>query len=124
MDLREVGYDDREWINLADDRDRWRAYVRAAMNLRVPSKPVSNFEYYGMKMNANKTKTMVIERKIKKVKLRIGNEVVEQVDSFKYLGCAISSNMSCCQEVKRRIEMAKKLLVEKGVLSAYLWKNN
>ncbi|KAJ4442065.1 hypothetical protein ANN_11931 [Periplaneta americana] len=31
MDLREVGYDDRDWINLAQDRDRWRAYVRAAM---------------------------------------------------------------------------------------------
>ncbi|KAJ4442551.1 hypothetical protein ANN_04138 [Periplaneta americana] len=36
MDLREVGYDDRDWVNLAQDRDRWRAYVRAAMNLRVP----------------------------------------------------------------------------------------
>ena len=36
MDLREVGYDDRDWINLAQDRDHWRAYVRAAMNLRVP----------------------------------------------------------------------------------------
>ncbi|KAJ4442575.1 hypothetical protein ANN_04162 [Periplaneta americana] len=36
MDLREVGYDDRDWINPAQDRDRWRAYVRAAMNLRVP----------------------------------------------------------------------------------------
>ncbi|KAJ4429378.1 hypothetical protein ANN_21535 [Periplaneta americana] len=34
MDLREVGYDDRDWINLAQDRDRWRDYVRAAMNLR------------------------------------------------------------------------------------------
>ncbi|KAJ4436743.1 hypothetical protein ANN_16875 [Periplaneta americana] len=34
MNLREVGYDDRDWINLAQDRDRWRAYVRAAMNLR------------------------------------------------------------------------------------------
>ncbi|KAJ4440018.1 hypothetical protein ANN_08149 [Periplaneta americana] len=38
MDLREVGYDDRDWINLAQDRDRWRAYVRAAMNLRKPKK--------------------------------------------------------------------------------------
>ncbi|KAJ4427445.1 hypothetical protein ANN_25068 [Periplaneta americana] len=36
MDLREVGYDGRDWINLAQDRDRWRAYVRAVMNLRVP----------------------------------------------------------------------------------------
>ncbi|KAJ4433406.1 hypothetical protein ANN_15665 [Periplaneta americana] len=26
MDLREVGYDNRDWINLAQDRDRWRAY--------------------------------------------------------------------------------------------------
>ncbi|KAJ4427953.1 hypothetical protein ANN_23966 [Periplaneta americana] len=26
MDLREVGCDDRDWINLAQDRDRWRAY--------------------------------------------------------------------------------------------------
>ncbi|KAJ4450840.1 hypothetical protein ANN_02271 [Periplaneta americana] len=34
MDLREVGYDDRDWIGLAQDMDRWRAYVRAAMNLR------------------------------------------------------------------------------------------
>ncbi|KAJ4452194.1 hypothetical protein ANN_03712 [Periplaneta americana] len=35
MDLREVGYDDRDWINFAQYRDQWRAYVRAAMNLRV-----------------------------------------------------------------------------------------
>ncbi|KAJ4446972.1 hypothetical protein ANN_13674 [Periplaneta americana] len=27
MDLREVGYDDRDWINLAQDRDRWRTYI-------------------------------------------------------------------------------------------------
>ncbi|KAJ4447335.1 hypothetical protein ANN_09339 [Periplaneta americana] len=29
MNLREVGYDDRDWINLAQDRDRWRAYEAA-----------------------------------------------------------------------------------------------
>ncbi|KAJ4450563.1 hypothetical protein ANN_01990 [Periplaneta americana] len=38
IDLREVGYDGRDWINLAQDRDQWRAYVRAAMNLRFCSK--------------------------------------------------------------------------------------
>ena len=36
MDLREVGWDPGEWIDLAEDRDQWRAYVRAVMNLRVP----------------------------------------------------------------------------------------
>ncbi|KAJ4448683.1 hypothetical protein ANN_00073 [Periplaneta americana] len=43
MDLREVGYNDREWINLAQDRDRWRAYVRAAMNLRYAALSPSHF---------------------------------------------------------------------------------
>ncbi|KAJ4431111.1 hypothetical protein ANN_19706 [Periplaneta americana] len=38
-DLREVEYDGRDSINLAQDRDRWRAYVRAAMNLRVLYEP-------------------------------------------------------------------------------------
>ena len=36
MELREVGCDPRDWIALAEDRDQWRAYVRAVMNLQVP----------------------------------------------------------------------------------------
>ena len=36
MDLREVGCDPGEWINLAEDGDQWQAYVRVVMNLRVP----------------------------------------------------------------------------------------
>jgi hypothetical protein len=36
MDLREVEWDDMDWIDLEKDRDRWRAYVNAVMNLRVP----------------------------------------------------------------------------------------
>ena len=36
MDLREVGSDPGEWIDLAEDREQLRAYIRAVMNLRVP----------------------------------------------------------------------------------------
>ncbi|KAJ4444568.1 hypothetical protein ANN_06363 [Periplaneta americana] len=44
MDLREVGCDDRDWIGLGQDRDQWRAYMRAAMNLRV--KPSTRSRYF------------------------------------------------------------------------------
>ena len=31
-----MGCEDMDWIKLAEDRDRWRAFVNAIMNIRVP----------------------------------------------------------------------------------------
>jgi hypothetical protein len=36
IDLREIGWNGGDWIDLAQDRDQWRALVKAVMNLRVP----------------------------------------------------------------------------------------
>jgi hypothetical protein len=36
MDLREIGWDGMDWIDLAQDRDQWRALVNMVMNLWVP----------------------------------------------------------------------------------------
>jgi hypothetical protein len=37
MDLREIDWGSVDWIQLAQDRDRWRALVNTVMNLRVLS---------------------------------------------------------------------------------------
>jgi len=36
MYIYEVGGGGMDWIDLAQDRDRWRALVNAVMNLRIP----------------------------------------------------------------------------------------
>jgi hypothetical protein len=36
LSLREIGWDGVDWVDLAQDRDQWRALVNTVMNLRVP----------------------------------------------------------------------------------------
>jgi hypothetical protein len=36
MDLRDIGWDDMDWIDVAPDRDQWRALVNTVMNLQLP----------------------------------------------------------------------------------------
>jgi hypothetical protein len=35
-DLRDIGWSGMDWIDLAQDRDQWRALVNTVMNIRVP----------------------------------------------------------------------------------------
>jgi hypothetical protein len=36
MDLREIGWDGVDWVDLAQDRDEWRPLVKTVMNPRIP----------------------------------------------------------------------------------------
>jgi hypothetical protein len=36
MDVGEIGWSGVDWINMAQDRDKWRAFMNSVMNLRVP----------------------------------------------------------------------------------------
>ena len=36
IDLQDLGFEYRDWIGLAQDRDSWRTLVSAVMNIRVP----------------------------------------------------------------------------------------
>jgi hypothetical protein len=36
MDLRETGWDGVDWMDMAKDRDQWRAFVNTVLNLRFP----------------------------------------------------------------------------------------
>jgi hypothetical protein len=36
IDLREIGWNGIDWIDLVQDRDQWRALVNTVLNLRVP----------------------------------------------------------------------------------------
>jgi hypothetical protein len=36
IDLREIGWDGMDWIDLAQDKGQWRARVNTVMNIRVP----------------------------------------------------------------------------------------
>ena len=98
-------------IRFADDKALLAEDEKMLKNMLMELN--DRYDDYWKKININKTKVIVIGRKPKKMGRRIKDESVEQVDSLKYLGCNISSNMNCCQKVKKRIAMAKETFSRK-----------
>ena len=93
---------------------------------------------YDMKVNAKKTKAMVISRNENKLKVhvKVYGTVVEQVGSFNYLGQTVTDDRRCVDEIKKRIGIAKTtfskmkdvlkstkipLNMRKIILQCYVW---
>ena len=68
----------------------------------------------GLKINDKKTKTMVVSREPTKHEIKLDGEILEQVDSYKYLGVMISSNCSLKDEINQRIGKATKVYGQLG----------
>ena len=72
-------------------------------NLNILNKELSK---RGMKINAKKTKTMLVSRETKTHNLKLGREKLEQVQSYKYLGVIINSQGKLREEISQRIQKA------------------
>ena len=67
-------------------------------------------EAAGMKISTSKSETMVLSRKMVACPLRIGDEVLPQVEEFKYLGVLFTSEGRMEREIDRRIGAASAVM--------------
>ena len=65
---------------------------------------------YGMKINAEKTKTMFVSKVIPSAKFHItvDNEIIKKGDSFVYLGQLLTEDAKCDKEILRRLSIAQR----------------
>jgi hypothetical protein len=75
-------------------------------NLKLWNESLKN---RGLKINTDKTKTMVIAKNGKKHNIKIGKQQIEQVETFKYLGVQINKEGRTDKEINVRIASSSKL---------------
>ena len=76
--------------------------LQRAMNLIV-----EHSQRFGLCVNVNKTKSMVFSKQAVEAVIRINNQPVEQVHSFRYLGATVNDQIDPKIEIKSRIEQAR-----------------
>ena len=91
-----------------------------------------------VKINANKTKTMLVSKGVAmtKVSLEIDGDIIKQTDNYTYLGQTITSNGKCDDAILKRIEIARgafnsmlktvsarhiSMKTRKIIIKAYVW---
>lgn len=75
---------------------------------------------FGLKINAEKTKTMTIGKQHKELEVTLNGGVLEQVTEFVYLGGLLTEDGQCTKDIKRRIGLASTVF---GRLSR-MWRTN
>src|SRR4030088_503193 len=93
-------------VRFADDQAMVSS--REAGLQRLLDRLVETAKTYDMKVNVKKTKVMKVSRQGKgDINIFIDGKRVEQVTSFKYLGCCITEDGTCKTEIRVRISMSK-----------------
>ena len=73
------------------------------------------FHKYHLIINWQKTKVMLCQKsdRIRRINIQIGNQLLEQVEQFKYLGSLINQDGRCVMEIRSRIAQAKAAFTKK-----------
>jgi len=75
------------------------------------------FKEYGLKLNADKTKSLVCYKKnISSINITLDNKRIVQVDNFKYLGSIITNDGKSIKEIRSRIGQIKNPFLKKKKL--------
>ena len=104
-ELKEVGWDIVEWINLAQDRTKWLLVDKILMNLWVVR---SVSKETGLKVNADKAKYIVMSRDQnagRSYSMKTDSSSIERVEEFKYLGTKLTNKNSIQDEIKSRLKL-------------------
>ena len=98
VNINNIRYAD-DTVLIADSEEKLQNLVNAVNR---------KSEEYGLRINKKKTETLVIAKTGNPTcNIKINNENIKQVDSFKYLGSLITTDGKCIKEVRTRIGMAK-----------------
>src|SRR6218665_3097226 len=92
-----------DWVDnlrFADDIDLLADMKESLQNLT--NRVDKSSKRMGLKINAEKTKTMAIGKQHEELQARSGTGVMEQVTRFVYLGGMITEDGRCEEDVKRR----------------------
>ena len=97
-------------LRYADDTDHTVLLAETEEDLQEILNKVNRIGIkFDMKMNAKKTKTMLVSKDVAltKVSLKIDGHIIKQTDNYTYLGQTITSNGKCDEVILKIIEIAR-----------------